>query len=289
MLSKYFCVKPVELKFKLNRFVYQNRLQSSKWLNIIMIHGMLGSKELYGTGHMINPLCNSIQNELNTNILCYSIDMRNHGDSPHDNISTLESMCVDLEYFMNLYSINNPILIGHSMGGKVSLLYSLLKPETINGVISIDASPAIYDHSHQNIFDAMKSISFNNEYKFKYEIDKILKQSGINDGSERAFIMNNLNSNLNGWRSNVNIINDYEWSIMGFPEYDIMKKYTKLSLFIGGNESTRLTQPNYIKPLNYWFPNNDLILYTGGDHFVHNTHTKEFIRDVTSYLTKLEI
>lgn len=44
-----------------------------------------------------------------------SQDLRNHGDSPHDNRHDYTSMAKDVEEFINHHRLREPALIGHSM------------------------------------------------------------------------------------------------------------------------------------------------------------------------------
>ena len=48
----------------------------------------------------------------------------------------------DLHSFLNENQINDKVtLIGHSLGGKVAMAYSLLHPERVQAICSIDSSP----------------------------------------------------------------------------------------------------------------------------------------------------
>lgn len=45
----------------------------------------------------------------------YSLDARNHGDSPAADTLSIEEMTNDLDEFIKEHSIKNPTIMGHSM------------------------------------------------------------------------------------------------------------------------------------------------------------------------------
>ena len=53
----------------------------------------------------------------------------------------LEDKAIWLDEVLQQEGINNPVIIGQSMGGYVGQMYSQLYPEKLNGFISIDSAP----------------------------------------------------------------------------------------------------------------------------------------------------
>lgn len=98
---------------------------------------------------------------LDVTVDAYLLDARHHGQSPHPDASNTSGQllidCVyDLDYFITKQATLHPsspppLLIGHSMGGKVCLLYSLFRPSAISGVVSLDAAPSSYTHTHTKV------------------------------------------------------------------------------------------------------------------------------------------
>lgn len=108
------------------------------------------------------------------------VDARNHGDSPHTSVADssghiLLDMLLDLDAFLTQHYFSRdhdsderahlgrcqrqrPFLIGHSMGARVGLLYSLFFPERLAGIVAIDAAPAAMQatHSHAPLMRAMQ-------------------------------------------------------------------------------------------------------------------------------------
>lgn len=125
---------------KLSHSIYKshNARINTELLPIVLIHGLFGSKQNY----------TSVGKQLSerTGRLVLGLDMRNHGTSRHVAPHTYYNMAEDVLHFIGeLGDVAAPkkvILAGHSMGGKVSMLASLLEPAIVEKLIVIDNSPA---------------------------------------------------------------------------------------------------------------------------------------------------
>lgn len=58
-------------------------------------------------------------------------DQRNHGLSPHSDVFNYLAMTDDLVELIESENIHQPIILGHSMGGKVAMLFTLEYPELV--------------------------------------------------------------------------------------------------------------------------------------------------------------
>jgi pimeloyl-ACP methyl ester carboxylesterase len=72
---------------------------------IIVIPGLFGSKQNWAT------IAKALSTTLNTTV--YSIDLRNHGASPHSNHHSYESMKADVHLFITKNNIEKADVIGH--------------------------------------------------------------------------------------------------------------------------------------------------------------------------------
>jgi esterase len=75
---------------------------------IVILHGLLGSSDNWLTQAKL----------LSSSYTIYTIDQRNHGQSPHSDEFDYQSMVDDLATFVDEHQLSDPVLIGHSMGGK---------------------------------------------------------------------------------------------------------------------------------------------------------------------------
>jgi len=122
---------------------------------IVILHGLYGSSDNWF----------SIARELKDRFTVYLPDLRNHGQSPHHEIHTYESMSEDLFEMMSGEGIGKFILAGHSMGGKTAMKYSLRWPDSLNSLVVVDISPFgtndpenVFYRQHSSILEAIISI-----------------------------------------------------------------------------------------------------------------------------------
>jgi len=83
--------------------------------------------------------CRVFARDLNRPV--YAIDLRNHGDSPHDPLHEYTTLAEDVEGFLKQHKIRDPTLIGHSMGAKTAMTIALRSPELVDKLISVDNAP----------------------------------------------------------------------------------------------------------------------------------------------------
>ena len=56
-----------------------------------------------------------------------TVDVRNHGESPHSPVMNYEVMAEDIEALLVDLNIRRAIVLGHSMGGKIAMTLALTK------------------------------------------------------------------------------------------------------------------------------------------------------------------
>src|SRR3954471_1406620 len=74
-----------------------------------------------------------------------ALDQRGHGGSTRTSTYTFELMCDDLLQFANAMNLGRFTLLGHSMGGTVSYLFSETFPSRIERLIVEDTPPPFPD------------------------------------------------------------------------------------------------------------------------------------------------
>ena len=114
--------------------------------HVLFLHGFLGSGDNWI----------SIARKLNIEgFTVHLIDQRNHGRSFHSDNFDYEFMSNDLFEYINHHNIKNPILIGHSMGGKTVMKFSLKFPKLVHKLFVLDISPKEYPVHHQQIINSL--------------------------------------------------------------------------------------------------------------------------------------
>ncbi|KAK6584345.1 hypothetical protein PZA11_002569 [Diplocarpon coronariae] len=122
--------KPLALSYDLHS---PPKPSSASPREIIFMHGLFGSKKNN------RSISKALARDLGRPI--YAVDLRNHGDSPHDPHHDYLSMAADVVGFMAEHGIEAPTLIGHSMGAKTAMTLALRSPELIHDLVSVDNAP----------------------------------------------------------------------------------------------------------------------------------------------------
>ena len=114
---------------------------------IIILHGLLGSLDNWV----------SIALKLSQNYKVTILDLPNHGRSYHSNTFSYYDMATSLNEFIKTKNINEPTIIGHSMGGKLAMQYVELFPKIVSSLVIVDVCNRVYDTTRFNhVFEAIK-------------------------------------------------------------------------------------------------------------------------------------
>ncbi len=211
-------------------------------------------------------------------------DQRNHGQSPHSSVFNYFALTDDLNDFIEENEIDDPILLGHSMGGKVSIRYSLENPEMIKKAIIVDMSLRAYASrtGHAKIIDGMRRINFDMVSSRK-EVDMLLMER-IPDFRIRQFIMKNLywkEKNRLDWRINFEAVCENLEEL--FDGVDTIDRFNKPALFIKGGLSDYII-PEDFPVIEYNFPKSKIITIENTSHWVHAEAPEEFARLVFEFI-----
>lgn len=238
---------------------------------IIILHGVFGSSDNWFTvSKMI----------ADKGFAVYTLDARNHGQSPKSDEFSYDLMAEDLDEFLNHYQIKNPIIIGHSMGGKVIMQYAM-KYDNFEKLIVVDIAPKYYPTHHEHIINGLQAIDLET-LKSRNEAEAIFAQYVSNIG-ERQFILKNIYRTENGkfdWRINVPVIAREIYQI-GSELHDV-HPINKPVLFIKGSQSGYI-QDEDMSDIKKIFPQVQLISIEGAGHWVQAEKPQEFVAAVVDF------
>lgn len=226
---------------------------------VIILHGIFGVSDNWVT----------IGRKLAEKFSVYIPDMRNHGQSPHSDTFNYVAMMEDVEEFIKEHDLENPVLIGHSMGGKVAMYYALEYPEKVNSLIVVDISMRKYPRrsGHIEMIEAMLDVDFSKVEK-REDVDEQLA-TPIPSKPIRLFVMKNLERSGQQefkWRINLEALsNNIEHVFEGVNHPGI---YENPTLFIRGGESDYISDEDMEK-ISLHFPGAELETIEGASHWVH--------------------
>ena len=98
-----------------------SKIHGDKGRDLIVIHGLFGMSDNW----------NTLGKKIAKNYKVHLIDLRNHGRSPHSDDFNYNVMCGDVLEYMQENNIQKPIILGHSLGGKVAMKFAFLYPDKI--------------------------------------------------------------------------------------------------------------------------------------------------------------
>lgn len=195
-----------------------------------------------------NSLCKAFAQKTNPPRKIFSVDARNHGDSPHTDEHSYQSMADDIAKFLSDRQIAKASVLGHSMGGRAMMYFALQHPHLVEKLVVVDISPVSpIGTSRTDIplfLKAMQSIEVPDNYTIhqgRKVADARLSEI-ISEQSLRDFLITNLVKTDNGfrWRLNLKTLEArFEEGVAKFSTNAGMK-FDGPTLFIGGSKSDYL-------------------------------------------------
>jgi len=238
---------------------------------LIILHGFFASARNW----------RQVAKKLSEQYHIYIIDLRNHGQSPHNAIMDYPAMSSDIKQFIVEHGIKGVNILGHSMGGKVAMYLALNTPDIINKLIVADISPTNYKHSFDVIIRALKSVPLA-DINNRKQADELLSAT-IPELSFRQFLLQNLVL-VGGhyqWRIDLDIFAASADNIIAFPEVESLIPYAVPVLFLAGANS------NYIKEADVYslFPSAKIECIQQAGHWLHAEQPNAFCWAVNQFLT----
>jgi len=240
---------------------------------IVILHGIFGSSDNWLTQARL----------LSSHYRVMSLDLRNHGQSPHSEEFDYEVMVEDLEEFLEAHQLKDPIIIGHSMGGKVVMNFAVAHPEKLSRLVVVDISPRPYNLEHYIILDGLNAIPIN-EISTRNEADEVLARF-VEEADVRQFLLKNLQRKSTGgftWKINLPVITKNLFKI----GYDLQfeGRFEKPTLFIRGGRS-RYVADDDMSRIKTLFPKAELETLDTG-HWVQAEKPQEFVDKLTGWIAR---
>jgi esterase len=238
---------------------------------IVLIHGLFGASD--------NLL--SVGKILAEKYKVYLIDARNHGQSPHSEDWNYSLMAEDLREFLMDHNIVNPVIIGHSMGGKTVMKFASLYEDMAEKFVVMDISPRYYSRHHDDILDGLNSIKPEN-IQSRQEADLKLAEK-IQEPFVRQFLLKNLERTNEGfrWKLNLPVITG-KIDIIGEPLNDNVR-ISKPTLFIRGENSGYVREQDE-ELIHKLFTNSQIVTIEGCGHWLHAEKPKEFSEALLTFI-----
>lgn len=250
---------------------------------LIILHGLFGQSDNW----------NSFGKQFaESGFAVYLADMRNHGLSPHSDVWNYQAMSDDILELINdhhLAKAGKIILLGHSMGGKIAMLFAMQHPELLDKLIVVDVAPKYYPPHHQDVISGLNAVDLK-ELKTRKEAEVILSKY-INDFGTKQFLLKNLywkesteNPSIPAvfeWRFNLKVIGE---QINEISEAIPLESVCMIpTLFIRGAKSNYILDED-LKLIQDKFPNSTTKTIVDAGHWVHVEQAKSFTECVMGFI-----
>ncbi|HBB82086.1 MAG TPA: alpha/beta hydrolase, partial [Sulfitobacter sp.] len=190
---------------------------------LLIVHG------LYGSGRNWGVIAKRLSDERHV----VTVDMRNHGSSPHHDTHSYPEMAQDLAEVIT--HLGGPVdICGHSMGGKAVMMLALTRPELLRRVIVADIAPVAYGHTQQMFIDAMRGVDLSRVER-RSDAEAQLAEAGV-ERALQSFFTQSLDLPGKRWRLNLDALEAEMPKIVGWPE-DVSGQFEGPTLFLSGGAS----------------------------------------------------
>lgn len=237
---------------------------------LVILHGLFGFSDNWQTH--AKKLAEYFQVTL--------VDLRNHGHSPWSDDFSYALMVQDLHELFSDLKIASPILLGHSMGGKLAMHYDMAYPKFLDKLIVVDMGVKAYPAHHAHILAAIHAIDLT-QMTARSQAEAILRTFIDSDGV-RQFLLKNLYWEDKGklaWRVNFPVLEACMPEILS--ALPLNESFTP-ALFIRGLLSNYILDEDFDQ-IESFYPDTQFASIPDAGHWVHAEAPDAFLDAVLSF------
>lgn len=270
---------------------------------LIILHGLFGMSDNWMT---------LAKQFAENGFACYTVDLRNHGRSPHSDEFNFSVMAEDLSELMDDLTLSSASFLGHSLGGKTAMLFATMHPEKVEKLVVADIAPKYYPPHLDSETSALNSVDLN-VINSRKEAEEQLRIS-LHDEATVQFLLKNLywkeeimrgkpgtiknetGQGRNGepvkdgssettkklaWRFNLEALEKNVDAVgEALPEN---ARFYKPTLFLRGEKSGYISEQD-IPDIKKHFPQAVVKTITVAGHWIHAENPKGFMEAVLEFL-----
>lgn len=178
-------------------------------------------------------------------------------------------------------------LVGHSLGGKVSMALALRHPEQVERLCVADMSPVAYERTSEfsGYIDAMLAMDLGSLTQ-RADADAALA-GAVPNPTVRSFLLQNLRRDGDDWRWQPNLAGlkrDLP-GFIGWPEEALAgcPPYQGPVLWVGGANSGYIAD-EYAPAMDRYFPHNRRVTIKNAGHWLHSEQPEVFAEVLRRFL-----
>ena len=236
---------------------------------LLIAHGLYGSGRNWGV----------IAKRLSDTRQVVAVDMRNHGQSDWHSTHSYQDLADDLADVLT--HLDGPFdVMGHSMGGKASMVLALQRPELVNRLIVADIAPVAYTHTQLPYITAMNAVDLSDIEKRSDAASRL--EELVDDPQLVTFFLQSLDVKNRRWILNLETLEQEMPKIMSFPQRDA--SFDGRALFLSGALSDYVTS-DHRPEIKRLFPRAQFAKIPGAEHWLHAQKPREFEAAVRAWLS----
>lgn len=231
---------------------------------LVILHG------LFASGSNMR----AVANDLAQSYTVYSVDLPSHGKSIRVKADSVEAMARSVKAFLHDNLIAEPVVIGHSLGGKVAMS-AVLSGLQSRALVVLDIAPVAYAPSHQAVFSAIEQVAETALMSRQAVRDCLAKT--LTDKMTIDFLTTQLHKGVDGrfgWKFDWQALRDNYGALLAAPAANDVSETP--SLFIAGELSSYIDREGRaaIKSL---FSNSRVVTLKGTGHWPHAQKFEELM------------
>lgn len=239
---------------------------------LLILHGYFGMGDNW----------KSIGAKLSDRFQVHLVDQRNHGRSFHADDFDYEILVEDLYAYILANNLKKVVLLGHSMGGKVAMLFAVTYPELVHKLIVVDISPRFYSPHHHQILEALGEVDFSIQ-KSRKDVEEVLTRK-IPEPGVRQFLLKNVfwkEKGVLAYRFNIEslTVNNNEVGA-ALPSFT---SYNGPTLFLKGENSGYISE-NDGGLIRAHFQNSEIKTVKNAGHWLHAENPTDFYDFLTEFI-----
>jgi len=241
---------------------------------LLILHGYFGMSDNW----------KSLGNKFGEDFQIHLIDQRNHGRSFHANNFNYDLLVEDIVQYIEHHQLEKVIVLGHSMGGKVAMLFAVKYPTLVAKLIIVDIAPRYYHPHHTDILKALNSVDFlihNTRKLVDQKIAELIPDIGV-----RSFLLKNVywkEKGLLAYRFNLQSLTENNSEVgKALPSFTTFDGET---LFLAGGNSGYITKSE-VPMIKAHFPKASIKTIANVGHWLHAETPGAFYELVMRFLKK---
>jgi len=236
---------------------------------LLVLHGFLGMSDNW----------RSMGKQWAAHFEVHLIDLRNHGRSFHSDAFSYADMAADLTAYCDHHQLQQVIVLGHSMEGKLAMHYATTNPEQVEKLIVADIVPKTYPPHHDHILEGLMDLH-THPPKSRGDADQRLSQFVTEQGT-RSFLLKNLYRTHDGFALRVNapVLQDQVGQVMMASDAN----YHGPTLFLAGEKSDYILPQDHAQIASK-FPQAIVKTIPKAGHWLHAENPVAFTAEVADFL-----